>query len=361
MVNHSLLNLTIIDDINDLPYISEEWTALNNTIPSSTLFNSPYWLLTWIDQYWQTEWQLCLITLRNNKGELVALAPFYIQSTKVMYGLRKLYPLGQGEPESAEVSSEYSNILILPKIEKIVLTELEKALKTLKVDQILWRAVLKESHINSLLIKTYNYSKQNEFARYIVDKSKWKLARLSKNTRSRYKRSLNQLERINAHFHWVSEANFEAYFETLIYYHQTRWNNKNKKGAFFSSQFIAFHKKLKNINTTELIKISAITINGQPIAINYYLKDDTTLYFYQCGWDEENYSNYSLGMALHLWSIQHCEHKYYDFMMGNMNDSYKGKFGCEKIPMTNIKINLSPKKFFLNKVLNKIFNSLKTD
>ena len=77
--------------------------------------------------------------------------------------------------------------------------------------------------------------------------------------------------------------------------------------------------------------MSAILINGIPIVINYYLHDHDTLYFYQCGWNENEYANLSPGFSLHIWSIINNPLKCYDFMMGNVNDNYKSSFKCNEI------------------------------
>ncbi|TWX71036.1 GNAT family N-acetyltransferase [Colwellia demingiae] len=353
MDNESPLKWSIISDVNKLALFSEEWDLLNNVVAHSSLFNSPYWLLNWTEQYWQSEWQLYLVTARCD-GKLVVLAPFYIQPAKTIWGIKKLYPLGQGEPECSEISSEYNDILILPEFSDQALTELAKILKTINVDQIIWRAILLDSHINTLLLNAYNYSQMVEGTRYVVDGSNWSAENLSKNMRSRYRRGLNQLNKIDGKISWVKQGDFDHYWQLMKDFHQQRWLGKNKKGAFCSDEFNKSHAKFRD-KSPENVAMSAIWVNDEPIAIHYYFSDSTTLYFYQSGWNEGGYSHLSPGLILHLWSIRNNNKRYYDFMMGGINDSYKKKFGCEQTPMTNIKINSNPKKVFLNKVLNKIF------
>lgn len=98
MDNESPLKWSIISDVNKLAFFSEEWDLLNNAVAHSSLFNSPYWLLNWTEQYRQNEWQLYLVTARSD-GKLVVLAPFYIQPAKTIWGIKQLYPLRQGESE----------------------------------------------------------------------------------------------------------------------------------------------------------------------------------------------------------------------------------------------------------------------
>ena len=93
-------------------------------------------------------------------------------------------------------------------------------------------------------------------------------------------------------------------------------------------------------------------------AINYYYKANNTLYFYQCGWNIDEYANFSPGFALHVWSIQNSPCMQYDFMMGKKNNSYKNKFGCNIIDnMYNIQTESMVKKlyrYFKNDLIGKL-------
>jgi len=327
-------------------------TTVTKSNLTGHVFNNPLFSKIWFTTFSQPNWHLATFAFFDQKS-LIAIAPFYIQKSKYFFMPTKLYPLTQGESEDAEIATEYCDILITPGYEEQVLTELSKKLKSLKFDQIIWRAALSNSNIVKLLNKTYDIQTDNSHARYIIERSNWSLESLRKNTRSRYRRSLNQLHKIKATFCWVDENKQNEYIDKLSTFHQIRWEKKGETGAFFHPDFRIFHQQLRQANPRNIV-ISAICIDSQPIAINYYLTDKETLYFYQCGWDEVNHSKFSLGMALHIWSIEHCNHKYYDFMMGGLNDSYKQKFGCEQIPMTNIVLNITPWKIFLSKVIHKI-------
>ena len=316
------------------------------------IFNSHLWLKTWLSTYEQKNWQLKIYAVYH-KEKLVSLAPFYIQKNTKWSQPTILYPLGQGEPEKSEIASEYSDLYITKGYEEGVIQLLVKKLEELNIDQIQWRASLKSSHINRLLKAAFSYQTEVTHSRYFIERPTWSLDNLSKNTRSRYKRSINQLNKINASFKWVDKNDYDTFFQILAQLHQTRWLNKGKAGVFSEHDFKKFHKNYRHANPNN-IRISAIILNSKPIAINYYLADKSTLYFYQCGWDETNYANYSLGMALHLWSIQHCSHQYYDFMMGKKQDSYKAKFGTEQQPMHNITITFSPIKLMIYRALKKI-------
>lgn len=334
----------------------KELTHLMNKIETrhSALFNSMAWFQLWTETFWQHNWKLHAYIVFENKIP-IAFLPFYTQQPKGLFRLKTLYPLSQGEPEKSEITSEYNDLYIVKGYEEAVIKLLANKLKTLKIDQIKWRATLENSHINRLLKVAFNYQATATHARYLIDRVTWSLDNLSKNSRSRYKRSINQLNKINASFKWVEQADYEHFSHILAQLHQIRWNNKGSSGAFAENDFQAFHRHFRATNPNN-IRISAIMVDNQPIAINYYLADESTLYFYQCGWDESNYSNLSPGFALHLWSIVHCNFVYYDFMMGGVNDSYKAKFGCKKTPMFNNHIIINKWQYRLNKLTNKMLN-----
>ena len=342
----------LITAFDDLSAIAQQWQTLAQQSSAANPFSSPQWLLTWYRTYWQSNWKLMTLAgyIDNN---LVAILPCYVQNTLQWPHLKVLHPLGQGEVEEAEISSEYCDAIIAKRFEATVLPQLQKKLAALDIDKILWGAALQSSHIKGLLETVFKYTAVTTHSQYCIERSKWALQSLSKNTRARYKRSNNQLKKINATYHWVDEKEHERYTNLLIEYHQNLWKSRGNKGAFAHEDFKRFHETYRAKNT---VRISAITVANKPIAINYYFFDDTTLYFYQCGWDSEGYANFSLGLSLHLWSIENCAYKYYDFMMGELKNSYKEKFGAHREPMANIEIKVNPKKVFLHKLVHKVFS-----
>lgn len=342
----------LITKFDELGAIVQPWEILAQQSSATSPFSSPQWLLTWYHIYWQSNWKLMTLVgyIDNN---LVVILPSYVQNSLQWPYLKVLYPLGQGEPEEAEISSEYCDAIIATKFEATVLPELQKKLAELDVDEIIWTAALQNSHIKGLLEAIFKYTAVTTHNRYCIKRPKWTLQSLSKNTRARYKRSNNQLKKINAIYQWVAPEEHESYTKLLIEYHQNLWKNRGNKGAFSHIDFKRFHEEHRAENT---IKMSAITVNSKPIAINYYFFNDTTLYFYQCGWDSKNYANFSLGLSLHLWSIENCHYKYYDFMMGEVKNSYKEKFGASREAMTNLDVKINCKKAFLHKLVHRIIS-----
>ncbi|WP_426359521.1 GNAT family N-acetyltransferase [Pseudocolwellia sp. HL-MZ19] len=350
--NSSNIKWELINDFHKLTAITQQWQRLVDQSSDLSPFSSPQWVLTWYNNYWQKGWELSTHAGYIN-NQLVVILPCYIQHSPKFPYLKVLYPLGQGEPEEEEISSEYCDVIVSKSITEIALVELQEKIMLLDIDQIRWNATVQNSYIKKLLEKSFRYEALSTHTRYFVERTEWSLESLSKNTRARYKRSINQLNKINATLHWVEPKDYDEYIKLLIKYHQKLWNSRNKDGAFSHASFKDFHEQYRSQSS---IKMSAVTVDGTPIAINYYFDDENSLYFYQSGWDSEQYSNFSLGLSLHLWSIENCDYKYYDFMMGEMKDSYKEKFGVQQEPMINVNITISPKIVFIHKLMRKIMS-----
>ena len=100
----------LIEDIEQLKQYTEQWQELVQT-SQANLFSSPQWIMTWIDIYWQSSWQLKVISGFNN-NKLIAIAPLYLQIKSGLLSISTLLPLGQGEPEESEVLSEFQDVVI---------------------------------------------------------------------------------------------------------------------------------------------------------------------------------------------------------------------------------------------------------
>lgn len=313
----------VIEDISVLFQHQREWQKLCDTIPDS-LFVSPMWILCWVDTYWQDYWELKVIkgTVNNN---IVVFAPLYIQKSKTLFSRKTLIPLGQGEPEYSEVTSEYQDILI-KKPYSYLIPELKQLIKKINFSQVYWNALLPSSNVLSIFS---SFSGHGSLVgnRYLIDKSNGIEPSLSKNNRYKLNKTRKILNQRKARFFWLQEERYDEYWDIMRGFHQSRWNKKNKLGAFFNDDFSKFHSKFRTYGKT---KISVLELDGKPIAINYYLSGFTTLYFYQSGWDSD-FSKLSPGFSLHMWSIESCTEKAYDFMMGTNDKSYKNQFGCNRI------------------------------
>lgn len=347
-----------ISSVSKLPALQRQWDWLHARAGES-LFTSYDWQSSWITQFWQKHWQLKVLTAFDG-DKLVAIVPVYIQSALSIGALSYLYPIGQGEPEHKEVASEYLDVIIEPHYSEQLLLPIKKWLNDINVDIVSWRAALNYSKISKVYLGSSLAQHQSSLNRYRIDCETWSHRQLSRNTRSRWKRSVNQLAKLEAKCKWVAPNDYLRYWHKMEQLHQQRWLNKGKLGAFNSDNFSQFHRRLWLTSSQHHAKMAIIEVDEQPIAIHYYLFDSQTLYFYQSGWDEEQYASLSPGLFLHLWAIENCTLKYYDFMMGSSIHSYKDKFACERTPMFNLYRRKKTFKTTLLGAINKLTSKFKS-
>ena len=338
----------VITNFQDLVTIQEKWQDLATT-HTDGIFSSPIWLLPWINTYWQKKWQLYVI-IGEEKDQLVVFAPFYCQTSSTFPFLKTLYPLGQGEPENAEVASEYQDILISkPTIE--LYQQLALQIKLLAYDVLNWRAISEKANLLKLSSFLKNYSCELTGKRYLINKNASPTNSLSKSSKYKWKKCQKLLSENKAIFTWVEDNQYIEHWNILAYLHQKRWQSQGKPGAFSDPDFSAFHQRFR---TQKTVRMSAISINKKVIAINYYLVFEKNLYFYQSGWDQK-FSDYSPGFAMHQWSILNNDFEQYDFMMGDKSNSYKSKYGCNHIcNMYNVVQVNSFIRYFFKKISNKL-------
>lgn len=351
----NLHNINIVE-ISSLCQFKALVTIFNDKNQHCALFTSTLWFEAWIDIFWQDNWLLKSYAIYENE-ELIALAPLYIKKEKSFPFIRTLHLIGQGEPEKSGVASEYGDIFITKGYEQATYPLLVKLLSSIKFDDMVARAVFSDSHISKIMSLLSGKHLTRSFARYYVTTNNFALQDLSKNTRSRINRSRNQLNQLSAEVRWLTSEELNQLWPQLVEFHQSRWQGKGSHGAFFSTEFNLFHQGLIK-NQKHSVAASAIFVNNMPIAIHYYLVDKSTYYFYQSGWNEDQYAKYSPSFYLHYWSIDNCPCVNYDFMMGGLKKSYKAKFCSEATPMQSLVLTKNISKDILNKIINKIKNKI---
>ncbi|MBA6328721.1 GNAT family N-acetyltransferase [Colwellia sp. MB02u-6] len=349
ITKQSDIRLSLITSYDQLKILFCEFEKANK---KQSLLDSTVWLITWYNYYWQKQWRLHSLAYYHD-DKLVSLVPFFIKKSSLFPLVKTLHLIGQGEAEYAEVALEYLDIYIKPAYEKTVYPLLINEINKLNFDQFIVKAIFENSHIANILPHIKGVLTRQHYAQYRVNNTHWQLAQLSKNNRSRINRCKNQLTKLNATVRWLNLDEYNSAWALLKSYHQSRWQNKGKAGAFVAAEFNQFHKTLREKNSNT-VAMSAVFIGEQPIAIHYYLVTEDTYFFYQSGWDEKNFAKLSPGLFLHYWSITHCPKKYYDFMMGGVNNSYKAKFNADTRAMTSITLVKNPIKLFVSKIVNKL-------
>lgn len=339
-----------ITDIDELEAYLSVWKECIKYSKES-IFISPQWIIHWKNVFWTKNDSLHLYLAFNDK-QCIAFAPFYIKQEAQFPHIKYLHVLGQGEAEALEIASEYPDIFIHPDYHHLI-KALANKLTRLNFEKANVTALLEGAHLLTLFsIMDADINEAGIRYSYLAKTNSSPI--LSKNTKSKLNKCKNKLTTLNAQYIWVEEHEYDKFWSLMENFHQKRWNKLNKNGAFNHPKFSLFHENFRHENSNA-IKISAVVVNSVPIAINYYICSDNVLYFYQSGWDEDNYANASPGFALHIWSMSNNSYSLYDYMKGEENNSYKSKLGCNNnIKMHNILLIRSPLKALLAKIVDKI-------
>src|SRR5829696_6015787 len=99
MADMSDVVVEVVDDSRGFAELEEEWEDLHRQCPRATPFQSWAWLYTWWEYYGE-DYELRLITVRDDEGLLIGLAPLML---KRRLGFRRLLFVGTGPTDYLDV------------------------------------------------------------------------------------------------------------------------------------------------------------------------------------------------------------------------------------------------------------------
>ena len=316
------------------PAMTEAWRQLTDNP-----MGSPDWLLPWWEHYAAQKDQLQLICFFDQE-ELVAVTPLYLENGAHF----KL--LGSGK-----VCSDHSELFIAndhwrPLVSALFLDWLNSS------DAPNWHSLQLEAidalGPSSQLVLQWKdrvsvHQENGDSICSIPLPNSWDeyLSSLSKNHRKRVRRwtrqhlDTNQVEPRCTGAGW----DFEEAFECLIQLHNLRRKDLTETGAFESSQFRDFHKEaLSRLGARGQAVICGIFVEDKPVAIEYELLNDDTVFAYQSGadMDAELSSPGSVSILVRLKLALGYGKKTYDLMRGD--EDYKQHWGAQCVNTSNVTV-----------------------
>jgi len=320
--------------------IEQAWSILLSDLPHLSIFLSWKWLNLWWSTY-ATENDRLHIILVEEHGELIALAPFYIQNNNTFRFI------GSGELEIEEVATEYFDIICAPEKSSEITTLLTKYINAnfSAILQFEFNNYLEQSTIHML---TQELSKQFWHKTSMIGlRYRAKLPSNFVSFTKQCKPSLiKRVLRHKSKFTSTLAGDFTSYHKLehldeglaiLEKLHTQRWNDKKMSGAFSSRKFQQFHANFcRYAIEKEWLQLWILSANNEPICAIYGFQYQDTCYFYQSGVNTHFTPNISPGYLCHLLLIEKCikrELCYYDFMKGSKVNSYKSKLANDTTPM----------------------------
>lgn len=326
------ISTTTIKDKNGFMEIREQWESLCHEDLRSTMFQEYNWMHIWWLTYAKVDDELNIVCAHHN-DVLVAIFPLYIKHEN-----KTLMFIGTGEDESAEVATEYLDIICLTEFEEVAVESFVEALRKNKLfgaKKMLIKNLLSDSRIREVTNKlstNYWFKESMVGARYqnkLADSHEQFLEALSPSFKKKMQRLQRKFENVLAgQIKLASDTvSKDKLFDQLVSLHQKRWLQKNESGAFNDQRFVSFHQQyMNNMLKSDNLMLAALDIQGDAVAVIYIINYKNTLYFYQSGIDDSFKPNISPGYLIHFImmkiAIEEGKHAY-DFMKGSVGSSYK--------------------------------------
>lgn len=337
---HKPLKLQLLDYDGALSELKGAWRQLHRDAAAPPFLRWE-WMSLWWDIYRARGDRLHLIAIRAG-GDLVALAPFYLQQEQGDC----LRFLSTGEAEREEVCSEYLDLLIRPGLESACLELIAEYLLSSgrRWQWMRFDRVLPDAHIAQLVRRL------GRRCAVLDDPMGWRyrielpqryddwLQQLSSSMRGKLRRCERKLSLTGGYRADAPRGadDAERMLDELSRLHAVRWSRRDQPGVFAAPRFYAFHRQYSRLQALdESLQLRLYSVDGQPIAGFYGLRDHGTTHYYQSGFDIERYGRLSPLFMVHCREIATAIERgdrYYDFMR-SPRKSYKMRYGCCETPM----------------------------
>jgi CelD/BcsL family acetyltransferase involved in cellulose biosynthesis len=343
---HWIMHVTRIATTEDLERLRPNWNCLAQGMP----FRTWQWLFNWWKHYGDGK-TLYTLTVHDDDGVLVGVAPWFIER-RGNEGLVVQF-LGSGD-----VCTDYLTILATVEHAHGVSTAIAEWLVRATEENVgnedRWELLDFESmsvgdtNIESLLSALHAHgcaSNRRPAANcWRLDlPSSWdefssRLKRTHAKTIRRVSRRLFESGR-GVMRKLDDSSELDAQMRVLVDLHQLRWTSLGEPGCFASPQFSRFlHDSAVDLFSAEMLDIRCLEIEGQPVAVEFFLSSATSRYIYQGGLDPQSLRE-SAGHAIMSTIIRDaikagCH--YLDFLRGD--EPYKVAWGAHPLKTERIRV-----------------------
>jgi len=353
------MSIELITTWPQLAALETRWNDLAAGMP----FRSWDWLATWWKHYGTAarghvgnqppnDRQLYLLAVYgeenysngNGERELIGIAPWYLDRS-IVTG-KVLRWLGSGE-----VCSDHLSLVCHPENQEHVAAAVADALThtcddwdRLDLDAVDADDGAVSALATQLEMRECLVSRQAADACWVLDlPSSWDdyLASVSKSHRKQLRqldRQVLETERVEWHSA-TGSADFDVAWNVLVDLHQRRRQSLGEPGCFASRTFHAFHREVSGcLLERGQLRLSWLTLDGQPAAAEYQFADGRTTYAYQSGLDPDRLADQPgrLSTILCVRAALNEGHARFDFLRGN--EPYKAHWRAEPRATWNYRI-----------------------
>jgi CelD/BcsL family acetyltransferase involved in cellulose biosynthesis len=311
----------VITDLEQFKNLREEWNSLLQRSYTNTIFLTWEWLYTWWEVFGNGS-ELFIITVKNNEGELLGIAPLYIKKAKYYkFPVREMAFIGTGLSDRQDFIVCESN----GKIMEELISRINESKN--KWDIVLLEQIPNDSPLPSSEIvgKCQPEIENSSLCPYAKINGSWEdyLRSLSKKFRKDIRNKVNNMNRLGKWEFKVELDNVDSW--TTVDWMENIEAKSKKQGTekvFFTEINKEFLKKLCNLCAGERwLDYSTICINGVQAAYLFGFLYNNKYYAYNTAYLEE-FDGVSPGKLLLNEKIKWCfeqseRPKEFDFLRGD--------------------------------------------
>jgi CelD/BcsL family acetyltransferase involved in cellulose biosynthesis len=289
-------DIAILKDAREFAVLEEEWEELYHDSPRATPFQSWAWLYSWWEFYGEG-YELRLVTVRDEEGLLIGLAPLMLERR---LGLSRLLFVGTGP-------TDYLDVLAREGWETQVSEALVRTLRQMGSWQV---ADLQQLRPEAAAWDIYRHWEgpqlrvwQDSFP--VVDVRSWDelLQSLSRNLRSTVRRSLRRFETDGGRCELAGVDDAEAAAKRLVTISREQWQERwldtgpEHWTSRFESHIVAAARRM---TARELGGISEFWQDGEVIISDFWVSGRDFIGTYMLGAGREALQRYQWS-SLYIW------------------------------------------------------------
>jgi len=325
---------------DDFKALKQDWNQLVAKSSNPNPFVLWEWMFTWWETYSQNTDKLYILA-QYQADELVALAPFYIQ-TKGLF-IKRLSLIGEGENEADAAVTSYPDIIVKCNYRDQCVNDLSKFINDAVVSRPVFNyasfnlvrdnSVLQQvgEQLSNKLVKLKKHS-ENQFVINLPDSEDEYVASLSKSTRKQFRLKQSRLQKAGE-LEILTEDKLSNGLEIIEKLHRARWKDVTDENAFDSSKFVQFHNTLaERFQQQDVMTIRVMRHAGTPIAASYNFNYQKSCYSYLSGFksaDDKRYSPMFIFDMLEIKTFIAQGFQRYDMLVSESQNNYKTKFGSD--------------------------------
>lgn len=286
------LSLRIIESINELEGMRDEWDKLLQRVPTASIFSTPEWLLPWFAAYGAGR-QLFTIAFYDGSEGMIGLAPLTITLRRTAVGqVRVLQLLGDGSTDSDNLE-----VLAVPGREQQVISSLCDLLVRehrrwtiasfntmpansptylelrMELERRWWMADIVSSPCCAIPLPAAWDTYLRQQSPKERKKIGYYLRRLEKHYRVRF-------------FRCTQPDDIEERLEQLFALHSKRWHERGQAGSFDIPERRTFYRLLSStLIDRGWLEFWILELNEAPVAAQYAFRYRDCVYALQEGFD----------------------------------------------------------------------------